>query len=494
MTDIDGFVTELAPGLRPPAVRRRDVVLVVGPWLAGSSSVVAALRKRLLAKTFVESGDLGHGEAPTAVVFVASAVAPLTGSDCAVLDAAAAHTDLVLGVVSKIDVHRRWRDVLDADRQLLAAHASRYADVAWVGVAAAPDLGDVDIDTLVELLGTRLADEHLGQRNRLRAWEYRLATVVCRYDNAVCGADREDRVSILRDSRIELARQRRLSKSERAIHLRSQIQQARVQLSYFAKNRCTSVRSELQEDIAGITRRTMRQFPNYVERRAAEVVGEVDDGITEHLTDVANELGLQIDSVQETSKFAASDSGVGEPPLRSRRVETRLMMALGAGFGLGVALTLSRIFADLASGLPVAGVVVCVLVGLAVTVWVVGMRGLLHDRAVLDRWVGEVGAALRATVEQTVATRVLAAETSMAVSLAALDEAQGARVDVELRAIATELREHALARARASAARDAQVPTVQRALEAVRAELGDKGPTMVNGLPLGGDAGRVGGF
>jgi hypothetical protein len=38
-------------------------------------------------------------------------------------------------------------------------------------------------------------------------------------------------------------RQRRLSKSERTIALRSQTQQARVQLSYYARNRCASVRS-----------------------------------------------------------------------------------------------------------------------------------------------------------------------------------------------------------------------------------------------------------
>ncbi|EUA43165.1 hypothetical protein I552_7906 [Mycobacterium xenopi 3993] len=53
-----------------------------------------------------------------------------------------------------------------------------------------------------------------------------------------------------------------------------------------------------------------------------------------------------------------------------------------------MALTVSRLLANLAPGLTAAGVVACVAIGLAVTVWVVGTRGLLHDRAVLDRWVG----------------------------------------------------------------------------------------------------------
>jgi hypothetical protein len=91
-------------------------VLVTGPWLAGVSGVVAALRDRLPEHAFVESTDLLAGEAPTAVVFVVSAAAALTESDCALLDAATADTDVVIGVVSKIDVHRNWRIVLTADR------------------------------------------------------------------------------------------------------------------------------------------------------------------------------------------------------------------------------------------------------------------------------------------------------------------------------------------------------------------------------------------
>jgi hypothetical protein len=478
VTNVDAFVAQLAPGLQPPAVRRRDVVLIAGPWLAGVSSVLDVLRKRLPQRVFVESADLGPGEAPVAVVFVVSAVAPLTESDCAVLDAAAAHTDLVVGAVSKIDVHRHWRDVLDADRRALAAHGARYAGVPWTGVAAAPDLGEVAVDSLVDLLENQLDNECLEQRNKLRAWEFRLATVMSRYENAATGTGRAARVATLRDNRVDVARQRRVAKSERTIALRSLIQQARVQLSYFARNRCSSVRSELQEDAAGVTRRTMRTFPTYVARRAAEVVGEVDDGITEHLVDVANELGLPIDS----APAATLEPEVGAPPLKSRRLESRLMMLLGAGFGLGVALTLSRIFADLAPGLTVAGAVSCVLVGLVVTVWVVGIRGLLHDRAVLDRWVGEVIAGLRATVDQTVAARVLAAETALTTGLAAQDEADEARVATEVRVIDAELREHAMAGARATAVRDAQVPTVRRALEAVHARLGELAPaTMQTG-------------
>ena len=117
----DAVVAAIEPGLSSPGVESRDVVLVAGPWLAGTTSLIAALRERMPEHTFVEADELAPADAPAAVVFVVSAIAPLTESDCALIDFAANYTDLVVGVVSKIDAHRNWRDVLAADRALLAA-------------------------------------------------------------------------------------------------------------------------------------------------------------------------------------------------------------------------------------------------------------------------------------------------------------------------------------------------------------------------------------
>src|SRR4029077_20529587 len=120
---VDALVAAIGPRLEAPAINRLDVVLVAGPWMAGVTGVVTALRERLPQHKFVESTDLGPGDAPIAVLFVVSAAAPLTESDCVLLDAAAEHTDVVIGVLSKIDVHHNWREVLTADRDTLAAHA-----------------------------------------------------------------------------------------------------------------------------------------------------------------------------------------------------------------------------------------------------------------------------------------------------------------------------------------------------------------------------------
>ncbi len=463
----DAVVAAVDPGLSSPGVESREVVLVTGPWLSGTTSLIAALRELMPEHTFVETDDLGPADAPAVVVFVVSAIAVLTESDCALVDLAAKYTDLVIGVVTKIDAHRNWRDVLAADRVRLAARAPRYQHVQWVGASAAPDLGEPRLDELVGLLRQRLSDPDVQRRNRLRAWEVRLHTVIDRYQADAAGADRQARVTVLRKNRDDILRGRRLSKSERTIALRSQIQQARVQLTYFARNRCTSVRAELQEDASNMGRRGLGEFESYVRTRSAQVVDEVDEGITDHLADVATELGLSA----PTPPPPLEAPEVAQPPLKSRRLETQLTMIVGAGFGFGVALAVTRLFEGLAPGLTIAGLVAGGLVGLLLTVWVVGIRGLLHDRAVLDRWVTDITATLRSAVEERVATRVLAAETALTTDLAARDEVESATAADRVAEIDTELREHAVATARAGVVRDRRVPPLQEALDAVCAEL-----------------------
>ncbi|BBW99282.1 hypothetical protein [Mycolicibacterium moriokaense] len=463
----DALVAAIEPGLRSPGVESRDAVLVVGPWLAGTTSLITALRDRIPDQTFVEADELSPKHAPVAVVFTVSAIAPLTESDCALIDSATKYTDLVIGVVSKIDAHRNWRDVLAEDSQLLTQRAPRYAHVRWVGAAAAPDLGGPRVDELVDLLRRRLSDPDVARRNRLRAWETRLEGVIVHYLADADGVDRGARVNALHTKRDDILRRRRLARSERGIALRSRLKQAHVQLSHDARNRATSMRGELAEEAAQVTRRGVGVFESQVRTRLGAVVEDVDEGITAALADVASDLDLPPPPVAGPPSMQE----IVGPPLKSRRQETQLMMILGAGFGLGMALVVTRLFAGLAPGMAAAGLVVGGAVGLAMTVWVVGIRGLLRDRAVLDRWVTDVVNVVRSALEERVATRVLVAETALASESAHRDEVESATAADRVAAIDTELREHAVQTATAAKQRDRRLPSLQRALDAVRSEL-----------------------
>ena len=108
----------------------------------------------------------------------------------------------------------------------------------------------------------------------------------------------------------------------------------------------------------------------------------------------------------------------------------------------------------------------------------------------LDRWAGDVTSSLRSVVEELVATRVLAAESALSTALIARDESENVQVDEQVNVIDGELREHAIAAARATAIRDREMPAVNAALDAV-VRTGRTGytPSRRTGRPTADDAG-----
>ncbi len=86
----------------------------------------------------------------------------------------------------------------------------------------------------------------------------------------------------------------------------------------------------------------------------------------------------------------------------------------------------------------------------------------------LDRWVGEATSAVRAAVEEQVATGVLAAEAALTSAHLAGVEAARMRSGRRIAEIDAELRERGRELARAEAVREREMPALQRALETVR--------------------------
>lgn len=360
----------MTAGGRP---RGRRVVLVCGPPLAGVTAVVDALRDAPAdaGHPVVEPVDLRPGDAPVVVVFVVSAAAPPAASDCAILDdllhAAAAPAEQMIGVVSKIDVHRGWRGVIDANR-------NRYPALPWVGVAAAPVLGEPQLGRLVELLAARRSETRNALPNNI--------------------------------IRVPPAAARMPPPSVDAGLLRSRIQQARVQLGALTRRRCAAARAELADAAAALARPDRRVFPERVRARLAQAAAEVDDAVTEHLAVVAAELGLP----DEVSAPAIEPPRPADPAAASGGLESRLMMLLGAGFGLGVSLTLGRLVAGLAPGHAVVAVLPGLCAGAALTVWVVAARRLLAERVAMQRWAADAVDALRGAADEAVALRIVTAE------------------------------------------------------------------------------------
>ncbi|MGD9621672.1 MAG: hypothetical protein AB7G47_15575 [Mycolicibacterium sp.] len=459
----------------------KSFVLVTGPPSAGVSSVARVLRDRIAGRIVVEQqdtvrgnlGDLGDtagGAVPAAVVFVVSAVAPITESDCALAEVAASRTDVVVLVLSKIDDHRAWRNVLALNRLRLAAFAERFAGAPWIAAAAAPRLGAPNVDDLVDHLVDRLDDPEAVRRNELRAAEFRLRTAISRLDAVV--AEHRERADTLREQREELVRQRMVLSAEAGMALRSRIQHARVTLAFSARNRCAAVRTELLAEAAGPGRRPIAGFEDRVLRRCRALITEIDEEIAARMGAVSKDLNLPAPGLPPAARIA----GLTDGPVGSGRLETRLMAVLGAGFGLGVALMVARLFAGLAPQATILGLAVGGTAGLTLTAWVVKSRGLLQYRAMLDRWVNETVGTVRAVAEQRVASGVLFAEVALSPAYLAGVAAQREAVARGIAATDAQLRRQQRVTAGAEADRERETASLLGELRAVRDALAERWP------------------
>ncbi len=375
-----------------------DIVLVTGPPLSGAGAVAAALRTRLDGCTVVD-GNAGAGGFPDVVVFVTSAAAPMSDCEVALLASVTDRTDAVVGAVAKIDVHRGWRAVLTANRT-----ASPGRAVPWVAVAASPEIGAPVIGPLVDAVRAQLDDEHRPRRNLLRARAWELQVLI---------AERE---------RAAARREALRAKAARRDVLRMRVQRARAQLAADARERSTALRAELQRDAAAVSRRGIRTFESRVLHRAQQVAGEFDSAVAHRMAEVWAGIG------RAAPAAAPPPPGLGRfPPPRTPALENRLTAVLGAGFGLGVVLSLGRVLAGLlpAAAAP-AVVALCGAAGMALAGWVVRTRRLVTARAALDRWAAEVAAGLRTTLEG----RVLATESALLVAhVAVLSTGESAGVE-----------------------------------------------------------------
>ncbi|GLP78080.1 hypothetical protein TUM20983_51900 [Mycobacterium antarcticum] len=353
------------------------VILVVGPPLSGVGGVVDGLRRQRPDLTVVGIDGVARQRPPDAVLVVVSAVAPVTRSDWVLVAPAAARADLVVGVVAKVDAHREWRTVADADRKLVSAWDARAAAMPWVGVAAAPDVGEPRLGELLAELDVRLADPGLPRRNQLQR-------------------------NIFRASRGRIVAARRASAA------RGVLQRARLGLLRFVRDGCDELRAELRDAAAAVHVAGSAGFETLVRTRADRFLTGLDAEIDRVVDAAATELGLEPRRVVPPVPARRPPPEMSRSPATARGLEGRLMAVLGVGFGLGIALASSRLLAGMAPGLAAAGWAAGAAVGLALMAWVVRTRGLLHERALLDRWVTEVVGAVRWHAEAAVAERLLA--------------------------------------------------------------------------------------
>ena len=413
-----------------------------------------------------------HGElaaeaaaSATALLFVVDAAAPLTRGEVGFLKRLADQVETVVFALTKVDLHRGWRQILEANRALLAQHAPRFASAEFHPVSArlfesAAGAPNADVATLlrersgIAELQTALQRQvagraaMLGEANLLRAVSTGLAGLIAKLEADVRALTSAEHGQVsadsLRERRDELTTERRSSGRSWQLRLRGEIQRARVESLHDVAGQVRSAQTWFRRSIDEADRNALAQLPY-----------QVDAALQLLSARVATALGMRLSRVVETALaelFTPDELGAvhaefarrgaaGRPPIMLRPPDKRpganedkLLVAMGVSGGLGVGRLAALPLAGLGAAAGLVVLPASIVLGLGAGWWMARVRRHAADKQHLKQWLADVLADARSAMDQVVAEQMIDAEQQLSL---ALDEALGRRVA----AIEDELRE-----------------------------------------------------
>ncbi|MEU0512720.1 dynamin family protein [Amycolatopsis sp. NPDC006125] len=401
--------------------------------------------------------DSMHGELAaeaaanaTALLFVVDASAPFTAGELEFLRRVGDRVETVVFALSKTDAFRGWREVLEADRRLLAEHAPRFADAVFHPVSArmfemaakAPNeqaavmlrerSGVIELQAaLQELVVGRSA--MLGEANTLRALSSALGEVhagLLAEQRALSSGEAE--AERLRERRDELAAERKTSTRGWQLKLRGEIQRARVDLGHETSRQVRDAQSYFRAQIDNAKRDQLAQLPQQVDAALQMISQRVSATMAQRLNRVT-EIALaelfaseELDVIRSQFLRAGGPQVVLRPPDRKPSTpEDKLLIFMGISGGVG---------AGKIAALPLAGVALLnpvvlpatIVVGLGAGWWMARTRRHAADKQHLKQWLVESIAEARSILDQLVAEQLIEAEQQLSL---ALDEALSRRID-----------------------------------------------------------------
>ncbi|PXY38469.1 dynamin family protein [Prauserella flavalba] len=409
--------------------------------------------------------DAMHGElameaaaSATALLFVVDASAPFTSTELLFLRNMADRVETVVFALSKIDQFRGWREVLAADRDLLAEHAPRFADSPFHAVSArmfelagkAPNeqaaamlrekSGVAELQgALQELLVGRSA--MLGEANTLRALSSALAEQKARLNaekRALSAGESE--AEQLRARRDELTVERRSSTRGWQLKLRGEVQRTRVELGHEASRQMRDAQSYFRQQIDAADREQLGRLPQQVDLALQTISQRVSAQLAQRLNHVTDVALAELFSAEELDIIRAQFARAGGPPVvlrppdkRPPTAEDKLLVFMGVSGGAGAAKLAAAPLAGFALFNPVV-LPATIVIGLGAGWWMARTRRHAADKQHTKQWLVESIADARSTLDQLVAEQLIEAEQQLAL---ALDDALSRRIE----AIEAELKE-----------------------------------------------------
>ncbi|MEU4689337.1 dynamin family protein [Actinoplanes sp. NPDC023714] len=412
----------------------------------------------------------------TALLFVADASAPLSRPELDFLAAATERVDAVVFALTKIDAYPQWRAIADDNRELLRAHAPRFAAAPWFPVSA----------RLAELALTGGPAE-LAEESRIPALQHalvelagrghqlRLANVLraARGDLARLRDNAEERVraaatdpagqAAAREERNALAARKRTESRQATLRLGTEIQRARIATVGHLRTRIGEAQHELAEriDTTGTD-----GLPDDVDTRLQAIAADVSELLEDTSRQIAEQIlvdtGRVTVALRHTVTTTPPRGGAGD----------NVLIALSAG---GIALVAGRAGALGIAALGGAGGLLLpfagIGLGLAAGGYVLYRRKVHQDRRQAQTWLRDVLGEARAALTDEISQRFTDLQYTLSVALDDTIERRLKEIDAQIAEIDAAAAEDAAGRARRRAAaqqdRDAAATRLRQADEAL---------------------------
>lgn len=430
---------ELPPGQLPPR------------YVEIGCPVPLLTRLRIVDTPGVGGLDQLHGELAleaaaqaTALLFVVDASAPFTSGELRFLRRVGERVETVLFALTKTDQFRGWRQVLDADRALLAQHAPRFADATFYPVSArlfeqatkAPNpqaaallreksgVAELQLAVQERLVGRAAM---LAEANTLRA----LSTVYAELAVKLAAEQRtlstgEAEADSLRARRDELIEKRRESTRGWQVRLRGEISKARLAANHEVTKQVRDLTTWFRREIDGASRDTLPQLPAQVDAGLQVVSQRISTVVGQVLNQVAETALADLFTAEELDLLRAQFNRADAPPViirppdkRPSTAEDKLLVFMGMSSGLG----LGRIAAMPLAGIGATAALMPVLlpativVGLGAGWWMARTRKHAQDKQFMKQWLSDAIAEGRSTLDQLVAQQLIDAEQELSLAL-----------------------------------------------------------------------------
>lgn len=422
----------------------------------------------------------------TALLFVVDASAPFTKGELDFLATVGERVETVLFALTKVDQFRGWREILDADRRLLAEHAPRFAGAKFHAVsprmfelaAKAPNaeaaavlreksgVGDLQIAVQELVVGRSLM---LAEANALRTLTTAIGEVVVRLQASARALDTgHEEADALRARRDKLAAERKSSTRSWQVKLRTEIQRARLESLHEVSRQIRDAQTWFRQAIDAAGKDALAALPQQLDAALQVISARINAVLADRLGRAADAALTELFSVEELAVIRAQFARGDQPPVvlrapekRAATAEDKLLVFMGISGGLGA----GRIAALPLAGIGVAALnpivlPVTIVLGLGAGYWMARTRKHLADKQHMRQWLSDALADARSTLDQLVSEQLIDAEGQLSL---ALDEALSGRIE----AIEEELREVDKALKLDAAERAAQQQAVARQLAEV---------------------------